>query len=412
MGVKWRELQTIFSEELRRGSRRAWYRIVTFAVPAVLLILVVAVPLARRITADDEGARDEEGDIGLVDRSGILAADYTPPGDFRIFPGRQDGIDALLDGEINAVYVIPRDYLSTGKVEWLHTRSVVAAGYARDGDRLQALQREALVTGGLDAEVKARFLNPATFESTIVEEDRSTREGAEEATMLSASYIFMILMAISVVSVGGYLLSSVVEEKENRMIEILLTSASPLGVMAGKVLALGTLGLVQVLVWTASLAVLGPRIADSFPQVDQLAVDAMLVVWAAAFFVAGCFVVGVAAAGIGAAATSFHEARQLFWPVVVPVYVPMVLWNPLVENPDGMLPRILSFVPITAPVTMMLRLGAADIALVEVLGSLAVTALGGVVLLWGSARVFRAGLLLYGQRMTLRGVVTALRQAG
>ena len=81
-------------------------------------------------------------------------------------------------------------------------------------------------------------------------------------------------------------------------------------------------------------------------------------------------------------------------------------------NPDGGLARGLSFIPFTAPTTMMLRIGAADIALVEIIASLAVTALGGVVLLWGSARVFRAGLLMYGQRMSLAGALKAVREAG
>ena len=81
-------------------------------------------------------------------------------------------------------------------------------------------------------------------------------------------------------------------------------------------------------------------------------------------------------------------------------------------NPDGLLARILSFIPFTAPITMMLRIGAMNVPLVEIIASLAVTLLGGIVLLWGSARVFRAGLLMYGQRMSLRRVLRALREAG
>ena len=83
----------------------------------------------------------------------------------------------------------------------------------------------------------------------------------------------------------------------------------------------------------------------------------------------------------------------------------------LLENPDGGVSRLLSFIPFTAPVTMMIRLAVSDVPLWEVVASLAVLLLTGVALLWISARVFRAGLLMYGQRMSLRGVFAALRQA-
>jgi ABC-2 type transport system permease protein len=90
----------------------------------------------------------------------------------------------------------------------------------------------------------------------------------------------------------------------------------------------------------------------------------------------------------------------------------MFLWGEIVQNPHGALAHTLSLVPITAPATMMLRLGAAEIGTFDILASLGITISGGLLALWGSARVFRAGLLLYGRRMSIRGVLTALRQAG
>jgi len=144
-----------------------------------------------------------------------------------------------------------------------------------------------------------------------------------------------------------------------------------------------------------------------------LTIDGALLVWLVAFFLAGYFVFGVTYAGIGAATTSVREASQTSLVVVMPAMVgPLILFRPIVGNPDGLLAQILSFIPFTAPITMMLRLGAADISVVEIIVSLAVVILGGIVMLWISARVFRAGLLMYGQRMSLRHLFSALRQAG
>jgi len=221
------------------------------------------------------------------------------------------------------------------------------------------------------------------------------------------------LLMIAVMSGSGYLLQSVSEEKESRMIEVVLTSVSPLGLMAGKVVALGLAGLLQVTIWAASMVFIGPRIMENFPNLDQLTIDPVLLVWVAAFFLVGYFVFAVTNAGIGAATTSYRQGSQVSMLLLMPaVLVPMWLFVFIASNPSGLLARILSFIPLTAPITMMLRMGAMNVPLIEIITSLLVTLLGGVVLLWGSARVFRAGLLMYGQRMSLRRVLRALREAG
>jgi len=415
MGSIWTDIRTVFGEEFRRATHRIWYRVMTLVLPAILLVLLIVVPLVRGPTSGDEEGRPEAGRIGVVDLSGELLPEAAVEADYRVFPDREAGVTALLADEITSLFVIAQDYLKTGRVEWLHTGSSVSAGLSTEGDtrRIQSWLREALVEDALRPEVKTRFLWPAWFESIVVEEGGSTKEGAKEVELISVSYIFSILLMMAVMTGSGYLLQSVSEEKENRMIEVVLTSVSPLGLMAGKVLALGLVGLLQVTIWAVSIAFMGPRILENFPNLGQLTIDPVLLVWVAAFFLAGYFVFGVTNAGIGAATTSYRQGSQISMLLLMPaVLVPMWLFMFIAGNPDGPLAQILSFIPFTAPITMMLRIGAANIPLVEIIASLAVTLLGGIVLLWGSARVFRAGLLMYGQRMSLRRVLRALREAG
>ena len=210
---------------------------------------------------------------------------------------------------------------------------------------------------------------------------------------------------------GGILLNGVSEEKETRMIEVVLTSVSPLAVMVGKVLALGVTGLFQIAVWVASVAIIGPHIFDQIPDAGRLAIEPGILALVIGFFLTGYLVYAVTMAGIGAATTSVKEASQVSMIVTLPSFVPVWFIFVLLENPDGSFSRLLSFIPFTAPVTMMVRLAASDVPLWEVVASLAVLLLTGVALLWISARVFRAGLLMYGQRMSLPGVFAALRQA-
>ena len=97
---------------------------------------------------------------------------------------------------------------------------------------------------------------------------------------------------------------------------------------------------------------------------------------------------------------------------LLPAGIPLWFVNVILGEPDGGVARVLSFIPFTAPSTMMLRIGSGDVSNAEILASLAVTVLAGAVMLFISARIFRAGLLLYGQRMTLAAVWRAVRQAG
>ena len=212
--------------------------------------------------------------------------------------------------------------------------------------------------------------------------------------------------------VSGTLLQSVSEEKENRVVEVLITSVSPLALMTGKVLGLGATGLLQVGIWLVSfLALFVPRIVSAFPDIGDLALSPGLAAAIVVFFLAGYFVFAVVMAGISAATVSAREASSLSSIVLLPALAPLILASLISLAPNGPFARILTFIPFTAPATMMIRLGVTDVALWEIALCLGVTVASGLALLWLSARVFRAGILIYGQRMTLRRLWLAVRHA-
>ena len=197
------------------------------------------------------------------------------------------------------------------------------------------------------------------------------------------------------------------------MVDVLLTSVSPLSLMAGKVLALGTTSLVQLIVWIASIAIIGPQIIDQIPNTTELEIEPLTLAYVFLFFIAGYFLFAVILAGIGSATTSAKQAGPISTMVLLAAVAPVSFsFNMILDAPDAGLARVLSFIPTTAPWTMMLRIGSGEVSNAEILASLAVTVLAGVVMLFVSARIFRAGMLLYGQRMTLGAVWRAVRQAG
>ena len=400
------EARIVFVEEFRRAIRRRIWLVITLLVPAVLLILLVAVPIVRSITDDD----DEPKPIGYVDRSGELSKADFP--NLTRFDTREGGIDAIVAGDIEDLFIVPADFLESDEVEWLSQRSGIFAG---DGNRNQfsSFLTVSLIADRLEPSVLARVIGGADYVRVHVGEDGSVSpdEGGELSGFV-VPYIFTMVLMMSIFMGSGALLESVSEEKENRMIEVLLTSVSPLSLMAGKILALGTTSLAQMIVWIASIALIGPQIIDRIPNAAELEIEPLTLVYVSLFFVAGYFLFAVILAAIGSATTSTKEAGPITMIVVFPAFVPVGLPTMILSAPDGTVARILSFIPITAPTTMMLRIGSLDVSNAEILASLAVTVVGGVAMLFVSARVFRAGLLLYGQRMTLAAVWRAVRQAG
>ena len=411
------EVGTVFVEEVARGSGRLSYRIVGLAVPVILMVLLVVTPLVRGIFLDDED--DPESNqavtgLGAVDLSGALTGDYAGSLGIQVYPDRRAGLDALTDGEIEALFVLPENYISDGRVEWLHKGSEGIFDDRAEEAIVRELLREALISGRLSLDAERRFLDTPTIVSRIVQADGTVLEsednGTEEDAFQLVSYAFAMVMTVAILFGGGLLLESVSEEKENRMVEIILTSVSPLGLMAGKVLAQGALALAQVVLWVGSLAIIGPRIFDQLPEFSDLSIEAGQLVWLLLFFLAGYFVVAVVMAGLGAMTSSYTQSSQLSALVIVPAILPVAAPQFILESPDGVFARALSFFPVTAPTTVVMRMGQTDLSILELLASLAVILLSGVLLLYVSARIFRAGILLYGQRMTLVGVLRALRE--
>jgi len=410
------EMRLIFAEELRRFTRGKGYIILMLAVPTILLVVMGVILTVRAISA---GGEEEPKPIGIV----VLLNDFTfDPDDlqgFLAFNTRQEGIDALAKGNVKEVFVIPEDYLKTGRVEWLHGAGGAFSGIDPDPSdasaaAVRAYLRTALALEEVAPEPLARAVVGATFESVRigegglpVEEDADT----EVATFV-VSAVSILLLIFSIMIGAASLGEAVAEEKENRMIDVLLTCVKPLSLMAGKVLAIGTAVLITIVVWVGSLVVIAPRIVSVIPNAAEFPINLDLLVWVLAFFLAGYFVSAVIMAGVGAVASKVQEANQLAFLVIIPLLASIYVMPLILSNPDGGLARVLSFIPFTAPSAMMIRLAVDGASTLESLASLAVIVLTGMALLWACARVFRAGLLMYGQRMSLRRVMRALRESG
>ena len=412
------EIRVVFSEEVRRSNRRKQYLIVTFTPVVILLVLALTVPLVRGFFSGDGSNADTSASgrvIAVVNLSPDFTFEQRDSAEIKVFAGRETGIAALQAGDADDLFIIPADYVQTGRIEWLHTDSGLSSVIAGDEseDRMRALVLQALTSAEFSADRMERLqdpLNLTRFEVTPNGDVVAEEEG-QILTFFTVPFLSAWIMIMVIYMVSGTLLQSVSEEKENRVVELLITSVSPLALMAGKVLGLGATGLLQVGIWLVSLAALVPRIVSAFPNIGDLALSPGLAAAIVVFFLAGYFVFAVIMAGLSAATVSAREASSLSSIILLPALAPLILASFISLAPNGVFARILTFIPFTASPTMMIRLGVTDVALWEIALCLVVTFGSGLALLWLSARVFRAGILIYGQRMSLRRLWLAIRHA-
>jgi ABC-2 type transport system permease protein len=241
-------------------------------------------------------------------------------------------------------------------------------------------------------------------QTTIQNEQTST----ENWLKVAAPIVVAIFLIVSVFSSSGYLMQAVIEEKENRTMEILVTSVSPNTIMAAKTTALICVGLTQVLVWSI-LPLVGILLAITYtPFMNGLSVDIGSLALAFLTAIPTFFLIASLMTAIGATVTEANEGQQVSSLVTLPVMIPFMLMSLFVSHPDSPVTVFLSFFPLTASLALLLRMAFSTVPAWQVILSTAILLLTAAGALWLAGRVFRLGMLRYGKRMTLQEVFQAL----
>ncbi|MDA0797679.1 MAG: ABC transporter permease [Chloroflexi bacterium] len=324
----------------------------------------------------------------------------------------------LIDGDIDKLYVISENYLHTGLINEIKPEQAGIGGISEaSGNPNQApLGRfllNNLFVGEVGPDRAQRVLDPFTIVTTEVSPDGSVVVEDRDLGRLLFFIGLGVMLVVSVFTTSGYLLQGLNEEKENRIMEVLLSSAKPEHLMIGKLLGLGGAGLLQMLVWTASgllfLVALTPIIEP--PKGLDLTPPPLAIIVGAIYFVLGYFFFGTLMAALGAITTSTRESGQVTAVVVLPGVAPLWFMEQMIENPEGPLARAASFIPFSAPLASLVRLGVDGMGLLDLVISVVLLAGSVVLAMWLTIRLFRAYLLMYGQRPGFRQILRTLRNA-
>lgn len=239
---------------------------------------------------------------------------------------------------------------------------------------------------------------------------RTVTEAGEKETnefmniMLPAG--FMILLLISVLTGGQYLMTTTIEEKSSRVVEILLSAVSPMQLMTGKILGQLGVGLSILVIYTG----MGMSALFSFALTGLL--DMWLLVYLVIFFMIAYFTVGAVMAAIGSAVNELREAQSLMTPVTLTLMIPWLLWMPISRNPDSMFATITSFIPPINSFVIMLRMtSTSPPPMWQVWLSILIGVAGVYLALRFAAKIFRIGLLMHGKAPDFRTLIRWIRMA-
>ncbi len=411
-----RQTLLVAGQELWVNLRRPGFILMTLLVPA---LGGVALLLGSVLGSDVEGFLESQFTpqttlAGYVDHSGLLHADlplYT--GRFVSYPDEASGRGALLAEEIDSLVVLPEDYMETGRVVVYGIGGGFSTFVAADEGDLRNFLVANLLEGQIDAATLDRALAPMSLETVTLNE--SGEESEESAFSLVGDFVlpyaFSILFVITLFTTSGFLLQGVSEEKEGRIIEILLSSISSTQLLAGKILGLGALGLIQVIVWIGAGAALLSAATALFAMAGILKFSLSTVTLALVYFVLGYLLFATLMAVAGSMGTTQRESQQIASLFSLAAAIPFMAMSFVFTNPGSPLAVALSYIPLTSPVMMLLRLGISEVPPAEIAISLVLLVAGIALSLWAGAKIFRASLLMYGKRPSLRDLARAFSQA-
>ncbi|MDH3255372.1 MAG: ABC transporter permease, partial [Acidobacteriota bacterium] len=276
------------------------------------------------------------------------------------------------------------------------------------------IQRERLQTGGYDVERIGELIRSVDLETVRVSAEGSKADAGIGGFAL-AIFLFMVLYMTTLLY-GNQVMLGVLEEKNSRIVEILIATVRPLELMLGKLIGIGLIGLTQLSIWVATALLLtAPALvglATALPEnVEIPTLSVALIAHFLALFILGYFLYATFYAMVGSAFNNPQEAQQLASLAVVFVVLPWLFFMPILNDPDSTLAVVTSLIPMFTPTLMMLRIAVKMPPAWQLLLGYVLTFASCLAMTWLCARIYRVGILMYGKKPTLKEVWRWIRYA-
>ncbi len=410
----------VIRREFRERVRQRWFWVMALLGPLFFaglfflpLLLAKTGGVKRIVVVDGTSTSFGTGVASALQQSGVFTA-------VRI-PARAGLVDSLTRAvgtkELDGFLLLTDATVDSGKAEY---RSSNVSAF-----RTIAVLERTLAQLATAERLKRAGVNPVVVATAQVRVDLTTKKitggkttGESAAQSFSLAYFMSYILLLAIIIYGVNVMSSVVEEKTNRVMEVLLSSVKPFQLMAGKVLGVGAVSIFQFLIWAVSARFL-LRIRGRVASADSLRDSASVfqvphVSLATAAIFAACFIGGFLLyssmyAAVGAISSTDQEARQAQQPVTWLLMLSFFGMLGMLNDPGSKLAVVLSLIPFTSPIAVPARWAAGTLSAGEVSLALTLLAVGIGAVTWVAARIYRVGILMTGKRPSLKEIVRWVR---
>lgn len=385
--------------EFITNIKRKEFIILTFLLPLILFMSMV-IPLLFMQTVSHEREI-----LGVVDETGavlpILKERYH---DYNIgeIKTAVEARQLLENDSISGYIVIPKDFLKIGKASYyskIQLSSLSPANINLERILSDIVIENLLLDKGIPKETIDKVKNPIEMERITV-----TKKGEEIETPFAffGNYLLPLFLFMSIMNAGGYLLNGIIEEKENKVVEVLLSTISSNELLSGKILGLGGLGIVQVGIW-----MIGIIAVTSLLKIPLVSLEKGVLMMI--YFVLGYLFYSSIFAMIGSISTSTRDSQQISAIVSFFVFIPLLLFLGIVQNPNMNFIRVLGMIPPFIPTIMMMRVLLSEVPFIDIIISILILSVALVAAAKIASKMFKIGILMYGKKPSFNEVLRWIR---
>lgn len=392
-------LGTVISFEVTRTLKKKSFWLLALSFPVLIGLVFAVVFFSNQAT--DKAATDTQKQhfsLAITDESGVISPQFISQFETQKVNSKQQGINAVTSGKLDAYFYYPAD-ISKQKVD-VYAKDVGLFDNSRYTAIAGALLKQS-VAAKTDAQAVAVLQDKVAF-SSVNYKDGVVFDGLKQ---LIAPGAFLVLFYILIAMFGGQMLTSTTEEKENRVIEMILTTIKARTLIIGKILSLIILSGIQMLIILIPVVFIyilyGSQL--TLPNIDlaNIPIDPVRIAIGAAVFMLSFLLFTGLLVAIGAAVPTAKEASGFFGAIMLFIFGPLYAGSLFVSAPHSGIVIFLSYFPLTAPIPLMLRNAVGNLSLPEALIGIGVLAISAAIALSLAVRLFRYGALEYSKRLSL-----------
>ncbi len=423
MKISYLKIKSIIKHEYTTRIKSKGFIISTLLGPIGFFVIMGMIALSSYLSVSESPKMK----IAIIDYTHNYGKEIVRLDSVNLFLSKKSEAELrekVLKQELDGFLIIPENILDSGIVYLFTGGGGGIAFQSSIRDIVNAVvRRHRLEREGISPLVIQKIDSPVLLDARKITITGEKKEFTEVYAVLG--YILGISIYILMFTYGGIVQRSVIEEKANRIIEVLASSAKPFEILLGKVIGVGALGLTQILIWLIvfglglyfgapiilsffesdiiqSSIVSNAELSDAATGLEIPTISPLLILALIFYFLAGYFLFSTIFAAIGSAVDQESDAAQIQAPISMFLVIPLLFISVVIVNPDSTLSVILSLIPFFSPTLMVIRIAASEVPLWQIIVSVMLMIISFFAAIWASAKIYRIGILIYGKKPSFK----------